>query len=214
LITVHILEDFTNDRGLDTIESLILKGWRSIEVDVMADTNDDLILSLNENQSLEDEKTISLKELFKRIDKLKADVQIILNFKEPNLESRAHFLVEEWDLKEQVKYSGVMMPGHLSAWTRLNVIYNVENCLPNIYQLSQLKKAHLDVINYFCKKFQIKMIRIRAFLLTSEVIEWCNELGLRLSVSGVDNLTEANKLEAAGVDQISLASVNNLMKVN
>lgn len=198
MITVKIPLYINNSNMSSMIQNLADAGVKSIEMNI-TQIQGNLIV---ENQP-DTEHPVSLKDVFCFIKREKLQLQLILNLLESNLENQVSSLVEEWDLRGQVKYTGRILPTGLSLWDRTNVFYNVENCLPTFYQFENIKKTHFDVIHYFLKKYKVKTFRIQKRGLTEELIAWAGEMGLALSVDGVETLREAKYYLDRGVDYVS-----------
>lgn len=186
MITVNISEELSCEEALNRIMRGINEGIKSFELKVRAID----IEILNQSE-----------DFFEMIQRKK--IEMIFNLQESNLEYLLQAIISERDLTRQVKYAGRVNPIYLSARERLNIYYNIENCLPNVYQFETIKKAHFDVIHYFSRKHKVKTLRIHVEALSEELLCWANDNELKLSVVGVDSYKQAEKLETLGIDQIT-----------
>ena len=139
-------------------------------------------------------------------------IEVIFNFESPNLEYLFFPLISDWDLKKQVKYTGKIHPAYLSVRERVSVYYNVENCLPNIYQFETIKRSHFDVIHYFSRKHKVKTLRVHIEALSEDFLCWAKENELKLSVVGAESYTQAKELKRLGVTQVTVNESSKLIK--
>lgn len=206
MLTIRIPKNVMYSQVLEYINHKYNQGVMSIELDVYTYNEDHLVVCSNfkENQaSLSDDNLLHLHQVFAHLINEKLAIQIILNLKEPYLENRVKTIVDKWGLKKQVLYSGNLNPIFFTPWDKPYIIYNIENCLPNVYRLEKLKRPHFDVIHYFCNKYKIKTIRVHIETLTEEIITWSKVLNLKLSVYGIQSLDKANALLEAGVEYVT-----------
>lgn len=212
MVTVKIPEEIQGTQLFEKIHTLIQLGMNSFELNVRTFESQKLIVStdLGLSDSLEEvSDPIFLKELFKYMSNAHGQPEVVLNVQEPNLEGLIKAHVEEWGLKDQVKYTGQIAPSNFTPWDKPNIYYNVENCLPNFYQLEAVKKAHLDVIHYFCRKYKLKSLRIHGEAISEDILCWAKACDLRLSVCGVETIELAKELLAKGIDQVTTTDITN-----
>lgn len=189
ILTAHSGSDGTSDNSLEFIERMIENQVESIEVDIHRAPNGKLYLSHDPIKTHETiDCLLELEALFRYIYKKSSTVTVNCDLKESGLEAEVQWTAEKWELFDQVVFSGVVDPVHLSIWDREKIFYNIENCLPNIYTVNQLKKAHFDVVNYFCRKYSVHTLNLYYGLCSKEWIELCHANHLNLSVWMVDNL--------------------------
>ena len=213
MIAVNIPNTIPDLHFTKLLQNLVETGVQSIEVDV-AKVEDTLVVYLKAHCEMldsEGRQCVPLRDLFKYIKKEGMTIQIILNLVEPNLESLVSTLVMEWELRKQVKYAGRIRPTTLSPWDRLNIFYNVENCLPTFYQFESIKKTHFDVIHYFLNKYKVKIFRIQKNGLTDEIIVWAREMNIALSVYGVETVEEAEMYQERGVEYVSTTQIEHFL---
>lgn len=205
MITRRIPIDIPCNQIMDFIEQVIQQGGKSIEVDIHSFGKDRLVICTNINVSGEfeyEEELVYLDTLFAYIKKIQSKIELVLNLMEPYLENRVKVLIDKWGLKKQTVYCGKVNPDYLTPWDRPYIQYNIENCLPNVYELGHLKRSHFDVIHYFSNKYKVKTIRLHARGLTKDIISWANNSDLTLSVCGISSFEEALVLKKAGVDRV------------
>jgi len=178
---------------MDKIKQMVNQGLKSIEFNVRSYNPDKLRVGAN----------LYLKDLFQFIRYEQLPIQIILNLREPDLENRVRAQIKQWDLKEWVKYTGNITPDDFSLRERPHIYYNVSNCLPNFYQLDTVKKAHFDVIHYFCRKYKVKILRLNIKAWSDDFSCWALEHDLKLSIYGVDSYTKAKELRNNGISQVT-----------
>lgn len=209
MLTIKIPKTVLNHQMFAYINQVIQLGIESIELDVQTFGQDDLVLCSHskEAQVSSEEDFIRLNDVFAYLTKAKADIRIILNLKEQFLENRVKTLVDKWHLKKQVFYSGILKPIHFTPWDKPYIIYNIENCLPNVYQLDTLKRTHFDVIYYFCNKYKVDTIRLHINAFTEEMITWAEKLHLKLSIYGISSFEKAKELIRDGVEYVSMSAL-------
>jgi len=149
------------------------------------------------------EKKITFKEICRIISNNEVLITLHCYLLEPNLELLIKKEIEEWDIVEQIMFTGAVDPSLISKWDRNKIIYNVENCLPKIYSIGEIKKTHFDVVNYFCKKYRIETVQIRADYFKEEMKAWCDEEQLSISVWKPKHFEEIQKFEELDVDNVS-----------
>lgn len=189
ILTAHSGSDGTPDNSLEFIERMIENHVKFIEVDVRRAANGKLYLShdpIRANETID--CLLAVEAMFRYIHKKSSSITVNCDLKEAGLEAEVQWIAEKWELFEQVVFSGTIDPAHLSIWDREKIFYNIENCLPNIYTVNQLKKAHFDVVNYFCRKYNVHTLNLYYGLCSKEWIELCHANELNLSVWTVDNL--------------------------
>lgn len=207
-MTTKIPNDLPCAQIMTFIEQVIQNGAKSIQVDIHSFGEHRLIICTNINlfKNLKpEEELIYLETLFTYLTMNHLDIELILNLREPHLENRVKVLIDKWGLKKQVYYCGKVNPGYLTPWDRPYILYNIENCLPNVYTLGDLKRAHFDVIHYFCNKYKVKTIRLHAKSIVEDIICWANDVDLKLAVYGVDSFEEAQGLKEAGIDRVTVS---------
>jgi len=193
MVTVKIPEEVPDVDLIDKIKQLANRGLKSVEFNVRSYNQNKLILCNN----------LFLEDLFQFMRYEHLPIQIVLNLLEPYLEGRVRARIEKWDLKDKVKYTGNIMPDHFSLRERPHIYYNVSNCLPNFYQLATVKKAHFDVIHYFCRKYKIKAVRLNIEAWSEDFSCWTDDHDLKLSIYGVDSYEQAKELLNNGVSQVT-----------
>lgn len=206
MLTTRIPKGVSCHQVLDYIDHLSQLDIIGIELDIQTYGGDELVVCSHFEEARVahlEEETLHLSTVFAHFINEKSTMQIILNLKEPYLENRAKTLVEKWGLKKQVLYSGNLKPALFTPWDKPYVIYNIENCLPNVYKLETLKRAHFDVIHYFCNKYKIQTIRVHIKALTEEIFTWSDALNLKLSVYGIQSMEKAKGLLEAGVEYVA-----------
>lgn len=219
VITTKIPINIPCSQVMNFIEQLIRYGAQSFELEIQSFGKNQLIIHTNDNvleEYKQEEAPINLEILFAYVKENHSDIELVLNLIEPYLENRVKVLIDKWGLKKQVYYCGQVNPDYLTPWDRPYILYNIENCLPNVYALGDLKRAHFDVINYFCNKYKVKTIRLHARGLTADIICWASGLNLQLSIFGIESFEEAQRLEEAGVDRVTVSeyTVSDAMLVN
>jgi len=155
------------------------------------------------SSSKEMEKKISFKEVCTFISNNEFFITIHCYLLEPNLELLVKEVAEDWGIFEQIIFTGEVQPSFVSKWDRDKIIYNIENCLPRIYAIDEIKKTHFDVINYLCKKYRIEMIQIRADFFKEEIKEWCDENHLAISVWKPQHFEKVKQCEELDVENVS-----------
>lgn len=205
MITRRVPDEIPCQLFNDYIERTIHSEMESIEIDVYSFGSDRLVSCTNirvfEEFEVEDE-IIDLENLLKYMYRENPELEIVLNLKEAYLETRAKTLVEKLELKRNIRYCGKVKPGHLTPWDRRAIQYNVENALPNVYQLEYIKRTHFDVIHYFCTKHKVKTIRIRANYCSEDVMNWAESADLQIVVCGVEDQEQAQFFLDAGVERV------------
>lgn len=189
ILTAHSGSDGTPNNSLEFIERMIENHVEFIEVDIRRAPNGKLYLSHNPITTNETvDCLLDIEAMFRYIHQKSSSLTVNCDLKEAGLEAEVQWIAEKWELFEQVVFSGTINPTHLSIWDREKILYNIENCLPNIYTVNQLKKAHFDVVNYFCRKYSVHTLNLYYGLCSKEWIELCHANHLNLSVWTVDNL--------------------------
>lgn len=210
MITIRIHEPNQNFKLLDLIEEYVQQGVQSFELNIRKMNEEGILICSNTEY---DNEYNQLDDILKYVKQLNQNIQLILNLLEPNIEAQVKEKVEKWDLKKQVKYTGKVNPSYLTPWDRMAIYYNVENSLPNFYQLGVIKKSHFDVIHYFCRKHKVKTLRLHVEALTEDILCWAKEHDLMLSIVGIQTQECARKLLEQGINQVtttdaSLSGVN------
>lgn len=82
------------------------------------------------------------------------------------------------------------------------------NCLPNYYQLPEIKRAHFDVIHYFLRKNKLTTLRLHEKGLTDDLLFWVEEQELTLSIYGVDSIEKAEELFQKGIFCVSISALD------
>lgn len=204
LVTAHSGSDGTPENSLEFVEEMLARNVESIEVDVRRSKKGKYYLSHDKVNSWRDVTSIfMLEELFQYVADRHIEVMINCDLKEPDIELGVKWLAEKWGVEDQIVYSGTVDPGHLTPWDRDKVFYNIENCLPNIYPVGCLKKAHFDVLHYFCKKYGIKTLNLHYKFCSDEWIEWCEESGLQLSVWTVNDFDQIDDFKEKGIYNVT-----------
>lgn len=204
LLTAHSGSDGTPENSLAFVEEMLAGDIQSIEVDVRRSKKGKLYLSHDKVESWRDVKSIfMLEELFKYLADRNINIMVNCDLKEPDIELNVKWLAEKWGVQEQVVYSGTVDPGHLTPWDREKVFYNIENCLPNIYPMGCLKKAHFDVLLYFCKKYGLRTLNLHYEFCTDEWIEWCQANDIQLSVWTVNDRERINEFQEKGIYNVT-----------
>lgn len=219
MITTKIPNDISCSQIKNFVEQVIHYGARSIELEVQSFGKSQLIVRTGNNVLTElkrEEDPIYLEKLFVYIKEKNLNVELILNLIEPFLENRVKVLIDKWGLKKQVLYSGKTNPDYLTPWDRPYILYNIENCLPNVYTLGDLKRAHFDVVHYFCNKYKVKTIHLHVKALVEDMICWASALDLQLSIFGVESFGEAQRLEEMGIDRVTVSDfmISDVLLVN
>lgn len=210
MLTIKILERMQKDQLFKRIQTFRQVGIRNFEFTVRMFGYQKLIITteptvLNHFEHLKE--LILLEDLLNYLKDEPKDLKIVLNLQDPNLEYRIKNSVEEWGLKEQIKYTGQIEPMNFTPWDSPNIYYNVENCLPNFYQFKEIKKTHFDVIHYFCRKYKMKNIRIHTKALSSDMLRWAKDSKLNLSVYGIETIQKAEELFDHGITQITTTDI-------
>lgn len=213
MITVKLSEKIQKKQLFEKIRELNQLGIDSFEFNVRTFEGRKLILAADLGRvdaSESPSNRIFLKELFEYIKDLPKDLKIVLNLQVPNLENLVKVYVEEWDLNSQIKYTGQVEPTNLTPWDKADIYYNVENCLPNFYQLEAIKKTHFDVIYYFCRKYKVNNIRIHEKTMTPDIVRWANAYDLNLSIYGVETIELAEEFYSKGIAQVTTTDVESV----
>ncbi|WP_225742982.1 hypothetical protein [Marinilactibacillus sp. Marseille-P9653] len=146
LLTAHSGSDATPNNSLEYIDKMIDYNIDCLELDVRRAQNGQLYLSQDPIYSLDlTSCLLNLDTVFKYIAKRSSRIRIKCNLKEKGLEAEVQWTAEKRELFDQVVFSGTVEPSHLFVWDRDKIFYNIENCLPNIYTVKELKRAHFDV---------------------------------------------------------------------
>lgn len=204
ILTAHSGSDGTPDNSLTFVEKMMEYPVPAIEIDVRKAPNGKLYLKHDAIHSDEEaELLLSLDTLFRTTFRKKSAVMVNCDLKEEKLEAEVKWLADKWELYDRVVFSGKVDPEHVSVWDRDKIFYNIENCLPNIRGVKQLKKAHFDVVHYFCRKYNIHTLNINESLCSKEWIEYCHENQLRLSVWTVDQFDRIEELKAQNVYNVT-----------
>jgi len=206
LITHRIPNDIPCHHILSFVKQLVQSGAESLEVDVFSFGENRLVVCTNINirESFDsEEELVYLEDLFAWVRDWNIPIQLILNLRNAFLEQRVKRMVDQWDLKKQVNYCGIVDPAALTPWDRPYIHYNIENCLPNVYRLGPIKRTHFDVLHYFCTKYRVTTVRLHRSLFTQEILEWTEALDLKLSIYGIKKTKEAKQLREAGVDFVA-----------
>lgn len=214
LLTAHSGSDGTPENSLKFVEYMLEHNVKGIEVDVRSDPNGKLYLSHDPltNWS-EADQVFGLEDLFRYIvTHQKTDVIVNCDLKEKDIDIKVKWLAEKWGLEKQIVYSGKVMPSHFSPWDRSLIYYNIDNCLPHIYSVNRLKKAHFDVIQYFCKKYGVNIINLNYAFCTDEWISWCEEAGLNLSVWTVNDCQKINEFKQKGIHNVTTRATLHYLK--
>ncbi|MFC6463614.1 glycerophosphodiester phosphodiesterase [Marinilactibacillus sp. GCM10026970] len=189
LLTAHSGSDGTPNNSLEFLDKMIDYNVDCLEIDVRRAQNGQLYLSHDAISSMDSTNCLlELDAAFKHISKRSSKILINCDLKEKGLEAEVQWTAEKRNLFDQVLFSGTVEPSHLSIWDRDKILYNIENCLPNIYKIQELKKAHFDVLHYFCKKYKLHTLNLYYGFCTKEWIELCHQNNIQLSVWTVDNL--------------------------
>lgn len=189
LLTAHSGSDATPNNSLEYIDKMIDYNVDCLEIDVRRAQNGQLYLSHDTIYSPESIGCLlDLDTAFKYIAKRSSKIKINCDLKEKGLEAEVQWTAEKREVFDQVIFSGTVEPSHLSMWDRDKIFYNIENCLPNIYTVKELKKAHFDVLHYFCRKYKLHTLNLYYGYCSKEWIELCHQNNLQLSVWTVDNL--------------------------
>jgi len=197
MVTVKIPEEVSAVDLMDKIKQLTSRGLKSIEFNVRPYRQNKLIICNN----------VYLEDLFQFMRYEQLPTQIVLNLTEPHLEGHVRSQIEKWDLKGKVKYTGNLTPDFFSLRERPHIYYNVSNCLPNFYQLDTVKKAHFDVIHYFCRKYKVKVLRLNKEGWSEDFNCWADDHDLQLSIYGVDSYKQAKDLRSNGVSQVTTTDI-------
>lgn len=215
MISINIPPNIRCENFLETMRELVDTGVKSIEFTVRSYGKKELLLCTNiieKADGVQDYQVILLNDFIRFMLKEQLSVQIVLNFDESHLEIIAHSIVQNWEVFPRIRYAGQLEPTYFSLWDRLRVYYNVENCLPNYYQLEIIKKAHFDVVHYFLRKHRVKTLRVHARGVTDGIICWSDENDVKLSVYGVNTMEEAEKLREKGVNYITVTDADLFLK--
>lgn len=221
LLTAHSGSDDTEENSLSFVEKMIEGQVDCVEVDVRKSQKGQLYLSHDQVDSFRDVRNIfMLDELFQYLSDRQRQTKINCDLKEPDLEAEVKWLAERWGIYDQIIFSGTVDPAHLSAWDREKVYYNIENCLPNIYPVGCLKKAHFDVLHYMCRKYGMHTLNLHYKFCTDEWIDWCHSNNLQISVWTVNDRETIEEFKDKGVHNITtrralnyLTQVHSLEKV-
>lgn len=205
MITIRIPESVQSLQLFDLMKEYIQQGIRSFELNIRGLNGKDIFICSNPESSTEYNQ---LDDILKDVKQLNKNIQLILNLLDPNIEVQVKARVEKWDLKKQVKYTGKVNPNYLTPWDRMAIYYNVENSLPNFYQLGVIKKAHFDVIHYFCRKYKVKTLRLNVEALSEDLLYWAKKHDLMLSVVGIKTQECAQELLNKGITQVTTTDVS------
>lgn len=213
-VTIGLIGDLPCEDLFTHMLKLQHQGVKSFEVNVRSLNQELVLCTKSERLNLSSTPTfpVKLEHFFELI--AQEPFEIILNVQEPNLEQRIQSEIERWELRKYIRYTGQVNPTYLSPWDRLNVYYNVENCLPNFYQLETVKKTHVDVIHYFTRLYKVSQLRMNIAAVTKELLEWVEEKELKLSVDGVATMKEAQALFEMGVHQVTMHNPSSIVTTN
>jgi hypothetical protein len=209
MVTVKIPEKIRGVQVFNKMQELIQAGCNSFEFNVRYFEQKQLIIS-TDVELVETQSPVLLKDLFHYMCNEQKKINVVLNLQGPNLEVPTKACVEEWALKNRVKYTGKINPKNFTPWDKLDVYYNVENCIPNFYQLKAIKKTHFDVLHYFCRKYKLKNLRIHEVAMSADILCWAKASGLNLSVCGTESFKDAEELAAKGVSQVTTVDITNI----
>lgn len=148
-------------------------------------------------------KRITFDDVCSFISKKEEEMIVHCYLLEPNLELLVKEIAEKWDVFEQIMFTGKINPTFVSKWDRDKIIFNIENCLPRIYSVDEIKETHFDVVSYFCKKYRIQKIQIRAEYFKEIMKEWCDKNQLDLSVWKPKSFKTMELCKDLNVDNVS-----------
>lgn len=202
MLSITLPETLAGSLFFDEMTTLVQNGVKSLEVKVSRFEDYQVIIGSNRLDP------IYLNDLFSYISRKQLAIQVVLNFMEPHLEALSFELVKKWQLNRQVQYTGRIAPTYFSPRDRQAVHYDVTNCLPNYYQLPEIKRAHFDVIHYFLRKNKLTTLRLHEKGLTDDLLFWVEEQELTLSIYGVDSIEKAEELFQKGIFCVSISALD------
>lgn len=182
------------ERGIHNIEIYLKKSSENILYLVLETT----LISSDKNRT-----RITFDDICSFISNEECPALLHCYLLEPNLELLVKEVAEKWNIFEQIIFTGKTNPIFVSKWDRDKIIFNIENCLPRIYSVVEIKKTHFDVVNYFCKKYSIQRVQIRAEYFRDVMKEWCDENQLDLSVWKPQKLKMVELCQDLDIDNVS-----------
>lgn len=174
-------------------------------VAVYVQKKSDGLLYIAEKSSLFDlnpDNCVSFEEFSQYVSTHKSYLYIQCILMEPALEMEITEIALRHEILDLIHYSGDVNPVYISKWNRDKIIFSIETALPRIYKLDSIKRAHLDVIHYFCRKYSIKTILIKSEYCTEEIMDWCEESDLDLSILDVANSSDINCYRDMGIESV------------
>lgn len=212
LITAHSGADHTPENSMEFVRHALETAADVLEIDVRTGKDRTLIITHDET----DGEAVSLREVFDTVREVPY-IRINCDLKETGIEEEVFRLAEECALPvKRILYSGSVSREDLEkggAWRKVEVYWNVEECIPDIYaQECKENAAHgekglsgkaADRLISDCGKYGISVININEKYLNSLFIKKMKENGIGISAWTVNEPERIEKLLECGMHNIT-----------
>lgn len=206
MITAHSGADRTPENSLEFVKYAMQTEVDALEVDVRMGENGILIISHDKT----DENAVQLAQVF-RLMRERPQMRINCDLKEYGLEVAVRQLALLSGLKtEQILYSGSVRPVAVMepcAWRDVEVFWNIEEYIPNIYQDADKEDMLYEQAAYrisrACRKYGIHTVNVNEKIATEEFIRILRENEIDLSAWTVNEEERFVELLEQGVKNIT-----------
>lgn len=208
LITAHSGSDGTPDNSLEFVRYALTTSADVMEIDVRQAADHTLIISHDETQ----EEAVPLERVFE-IVRQNAGMRINCDLKEYGLEEAVFLLSQTCGLPEgAILFSGSVTPCEPScfcSWDSVEIYWNIEECIPDIYRCEEGKEAEKITRDYVkkiietYKRYGISVININEKYLNPVLLEAVEKAGLEISAWTVDDPERICRLLRLGVKNIT-----------
>lgn len=207
LLTAHSGADHTPENSMEFVQYALNLCPDALEVDVRNGENGELIISHDQTEK----EAVTLKEVFNAVKKVPC-IRINCDLKEGGLEQKVLQLTEECELPaERILFSGSVTKEDLELagdWKCIEVYWNVEECIPDIYDNEQnVSKETADILIRECRKYGISVINMNEKFMSTSFIKQIVKNDLKISAWTVNDLERMKELLDLGVYNITTRNI-------
>lgn len=184
---------------MDKLKKITTEDIEEVEITLRYNSSHQVMIETNISDSI---GALSFREFCETLKVSRRPLEVLCFLKEHRMENDVKNIAESQEVYHQIYFTGKLNPTFISPWEREKVVYNIENILPNLKATAQLKKAHFDVVHYFCQKLLVKELCVTKYRLSEVFISLCLQNNITLSVRGDYTLEEVDQLLEMGIYRV------------
>lgn len=205
--TAHSGADHTPENSMEFVQYALKLEPDALEVDVRDGVNGELIITHDRTEK----EAVTLREVFNAVKKVPR-IRINCDLKEGGLEQKVLELTEECGLSaERILFSGSVTKEDLEFagdWKCIEVYWNVEECIPDIYDnVQNVSEETADILIRECRKYGISVINMNEKFINVPFMEHIVKNGLKISAWTVNDIDRMKTLLNLGVYNITTRNI-------